>query len=138
MPRLIPLSGLGTKGPACFLVEADRARLLLDLGAGPDGGRRPDVGGVGSVDAVLLSHAHPDHAGALDLLPALGDPPVHATPRVAAHVVGFGGPAAVRPDLPTAGTVEIAGIPVTTGRSGHAPGGVWLHLGVGQGLFYAG
>ena len=28
---------------------------------------------------------------------------------------------------------DVLGIKVTTGRSGHAPGGVWLHLAVGGG-----
>jgi Cft2 family RNA processing exonuclease len=34
--------------------------------------------------------------------------------------------------------VEICGIKVTTGRNGHAPGGVWLHLQTAGGLLYMG
>jgi glyoxylase-like metal-dependent hydrolase (beta-lactamase superfamily II) len=79
MPQLTPVSGLGGKGPACFLVEADGARLLLDLGYGPQPGVWTDVSRVGRVDALLLSHSHPDHAGALKLLPEVGHPPVYAS-----------------------------------------------------------
>ena len=43
----------------------------------------------------------------------------------------------VRP-LPLGGTGEVLGIEVTTGRSGHAPGGVWIHLAIGDGFLYTG
>jgi Cft2 family RNA processing exonuclease len=131
---LTAISGLGAKGPACFLLEADGARLLLDLGYGPQPGLWPDVSHVGRIDALLLSHGHRDHAGALTLLPRVGDPPVYATEivrrRLPKDVASF--------DLPLNGTCEVSGIRVTTGRNGHAPGGVWLHLRVGDGLLYTG
>ena len=31
---------------------------------------------------------------------------------------------------------EVLGVRVRTGRNGHAPGGVWLHLDIGGGLLY--
>ena len=65
MAKLTAISGVGAKGPACFLVESGGARLLLDLGYGPDPGQWPDVGGTGRVVALLLSHGHRDHAGGL-------------------------------------------------------------------------
>jgi hypothetical protein len=40
--------------------------------------------------------------------------------------------------LPLQGDAEVCGIKVRTGRSGHAPGGVWLHLDVGGGILYMG
>lgn len=55
----------GPDNPAsCYLVEADGYRVLLDLGNGAFGylARHIDVN---DVDAVLLSHLHPDHC--LDL-----------------------------------------------------------------------
>ena len=134
MATLRAISGLGAKGPACFLVEADGARLLLDLGYGPQPGLWPDVSDVGRVDALLLSHGHRDHAGGLALLPRVGEPPVYATdivrrrlPENVASLV-----------LPLRGSTGVCGIRVTTGRNGHAPGGIWLHLGIGDGLLYTG
>lgn len=133
--RLTPVSGLGAKGPACFLVEADDARLLLDLGHGPQPGLWPDVSQVGRVDAVLLSHSHNDHAGGLKLLSGVGNPPVHASEIVAELIRKDH--ANVEP-LPLKGTAEVCGVRVTTGRNGHAPGGIWLHLEVGGGVLYMG
>ncbi|MGH8662267.1 MAG: MBL fold metallo-hydrolase [Burkholderiales bacterium] len=134
MAKLTAISGVGGKGPACFLVETERARLLLDLGYGPAPGQWPDVSGVGRVDALVLSHGHRDHAGAIELAPQVGNPPVYATASVLARLRRSGEGAT----LPLNGTAEICGITVRTGRNGHAPGGVWLNLEVGDGLVYMG
>ncbi|MGZ8230320.1 MAG: MBL fold metallo-hydrolase [Burkholderiales bacterium] len=129
-----PVSGAGAKGPACFLVESAGARLLLDLGYGPQPGLWPDVSGVGRVDALLLSHGHADHAGGLKLLSQVGHPPVYATAIVRAPL-----PGSIETQLlPLQGTAEVCGIRVSTGRNGHAPGGVWLHLSIAGGLLYTG
>lgn len=127
------LSGLAAKGPAAVLVETGGRRLLLDLGRGPEPGAEVPLAGVGPVDALLLSHGHVDHAGALDRLGELGNPPVWATAELRAlYDLPPGG------TLPLSGTADVGGIPIRTGRAGHAPGGVWLHLGVGEGLLYTG
>lgn len=131
--RVRVLSGLGRKGPASILVESGGARLLLDLGRGPEPGAEVPLAGVGPVDALLLSHGHEDHAGALDRLAGIGDPPVWATAELRA----------LRPLPPGGvllleGSVEVAGVPVETGRAGHAPGGVWLRLGGPEGVLYTG
>jgi Cft2 family RNA processing exonuclease len=128
------ISGVGKKGPACFLVETGGKRLMLDLGEGPPPGLLPDVDDIGRVDALLLSHGHKDHVGGLALLPKLGHPPVYATDIVAR---GLPEGIATRP-LPVAGKAEVLGIPVETGRNGHAPGGIWLRFGIGDGLLYTG
>ncbi|OGA21770.1 MAG: hypothetical protein A3I02_05475 [Betaproteobacteria bacterium RIFCSPLOWO2_02_FULL_67_26] len=125
---------MGAKGPACFLVEAGAARLLLDLGYGPNPGQWPDVEGVGRVDALLLSHGHRDHAGALKLAPQVGNPPLFATAAVLDRL----GRSAGGTVLPLQGNSEVCGVRVRTGRNGHAPGGVWLHLDIGDGLLYTG
>src|SRR6185503_2386830 len=101
------ISGVGAKGPACFLLEAQGKRLMLDLGYGPQPGLWPNVDDVGRVDALLLSHSHKDHIGGLS-------------------------------PLPIQGRGEVLGIPVDTGRNGHAPGGIWMRFHGGTGLLYTG
>ncbi len=134
MARLIPVSGLGAKGPACFLVETGSARLLLDLGYGPQPGLWPDVSRVGPVDALLLTHSHRDHAGGLKLLANVGNPRVHAS-DIARRLL----PDGIRTlGLPLNDRAEVCATRITTGRNGHAPGGIWLHLEVGGGLLYMG
>jgi metallo-beta-lactamase superfamily protein len=132
MALLTAISGVGAKGPACFLVDTGRTRLMLDLGYGPAPDQWPDVSKVGKVDALLLSHGHRDHAGALKLGSQIGNPPLHATRSVLARL-GREGTA-----LPLNGTAKVCGVTVRTGRNGHAPGGIWMHLDVGDGLLYTG
>jgi hypothetical protein len=132
MALLTAISGVGAKGPACFLVDTGRARLMLDLGYGPAPDQWPDVSRAGRVDALLLSHGHRDHAGALKLAAQIGNPPLHATGSVLARLDRKG------TTLPLNGEAEVCGVKVRTGRNGHAPGGIWLHLDVGGGLLYTG
>lgn len=55
----------GPESPAsCYLLEAAGFRLLLDLGSGALGPLQRVIG-LHEIDAVLLSHLHPDHC--LDL-----------------------------------------------------------------------
>ena len=84
----------------------------------------------------MLSHGHKDHIGGLSLLPELGHPPVYATEAVARALPGLP-TAAVRP-LPLRGEADVLGLAVETGRNGHAPGGIWLHFGIGGGFLYTG
>jgi Cft2 family RNA processing exonuclease len=128
------ISGVGAKGPACFLLETQSKRLMLDLGEGPPPGLFPNVDDIGTIDALILSHGHKDHVGGMALLPKLGNPPVYATDIVAR---GLPEQTEIR-SLPVAGQSEILGIGVETGRNGHAPGGVWLRFSVGSGLLYTG
>jgi len=132
--RLNAVSGLGPKEPAVFVIETDAWRLLLDCGAGPEPGRLPDLEAIGRIDAVILSHGHNDHTGALRLRERIGMPPVYATEPVAARLPG--GVMAQR--IPSRGRAHVLGVEIQTGIDGHAPGGVWLRLAVGEGLLYMG
>jgi Cft2 family RNA processing exonuclease len=127
------VSGLGPKEPAAFVVETGLRRILLDCGEGPEPGRLPDVDRIGRIDAVVLSHGHNDHAGALRLLERMGRPQLFATAPVLSRLKDVTGLA-----IPIRGRCDIAGIAVETGADGHAPGGVWLRLSVGDGLLYMG
>ena len=51
-----------------YLLEADGFRLLVDIGNGAFGGLQRHVG-LYDIDAVMISHLHPDHW--IDLLPCL-------------------------------------------------------------------
>src|SRR5690348_5798338 len=128
------ISGVGKKGPACFALQVQGKRLVLDLGEGPPPGCLPEVDRAAPADALILTHGHKDHIGGLSLLAKLGNPPVYATEIVAQSL-----PEDVKARaLPIRGTTEVLGIPLETGRNGHAPGGVWLHFGFGEGFLYTG
>ena len=45
---------------SCYLVEADGYRLVLDLGSGALTGLQKVIA-AGEIDAIFLSHLHPDH-----------------------------------------------------------------------------
>src|SRR5580658_7148809 len=104
------ISGVGAKGPACFLVEAAGLRLMLDLGEGPPPGLFPAVDAIGPIDALVLSHGHRDHIGGLALLSKLGNPPVYATDIVLRTLPRS---IAARP-LPVHGRGHVLGIAVET------------------------
>jgi Cft2 family RNA processing exonuclease len=133
-PLLRLISGVGKKAPACFAIEAEGRRLVLDLGEGPPPGLLPDVATLAPTDALILSHGHRDHVGGLSLLAKLGNPPIYAT-EIVADSLPHGIGARI---LPLHGTTDVLGIGLETGRNGHAPGGIWLHLAVGNGLLYTG
>ena len=63
------LGGAYEVGRSCVMVESDNTRILLDCGI-KQGERTeyPLLDIVESVDAVVLTHAHVDHSGALPLL----------------------------------------------------------------------
>jgi Cft2 family RNA processing exonuclease len=131
--RLIAVSGLGPKEPAAFVVEAEGRRLLLDCGEGSEPGRLPDFDAIGHIDAVILSHGHADHAGALRFSERIGCPPVYATEPVLSRLKGVAGHT-----IPMCGRADILGLGIETGANGHAPGGVWIKLAAGEGLIYMG
>ena len=72
---------------SAYLIETDRARVLVDFGMFQGGANAAAKNVVPSglepskLDAVLLTHAHLDHSGRLPLLRKNGfTGPIHATP----------------------------------------------------------
>lgn len=83
--KLLPLGGAGEVGASSALLEIAGARILIDLGirVGSAVGGRPLPALhhlTAPPDAVVITHAHTDHTGALPLaLPQLGDAEIHMT-----------------------------------------------------------
>ncbi len=64
-------------GRACVVVKGESASLMLDCGVHPtatglDATPKLDLVDVGSIDNVVLTHAHLDHGGALPRLLRIG------------------------------------------------------------------
>jgi Cft2 family RNA processing exonuclease len=69
-----PLGGGTDIGGSCILIEAGDARILIDAGTRPKqplsklGPPDIDVALAGHIDAVVITHAHNDHAGYVPVL----------------------------------------------------------------------
>lgn len=83
-------------GHATVMIELDGVRILTDPVLGPRVGplRRhgptPDPAALGAVDAVLISHGHPDHFHAASLRAIHGDP-ILVVPRGLESAASRGG-----------------------------------------------
>src|SRR5262245_65525235 len=71
---------------SCYIVQTEQARILLDCGLFQGGKKsealnRPPTAPNRTIDAVLLTHGHLDHAGRLALLAKMGyTGPIFGTP----------------------------------------------------------
>lgn len=141
--------GFGERGRICIGLAGDASRVLLDCGvdtsrSGPD--RYPAIAPreLAALDAILVTHAHEDHVAALGWCIANGFKGrilMTAETRAAAPGIwqGYAEPdhaalalAAAIEQLPHNGAATIGPLTVTTGRSGHIVGGVWLHVDDGR------
>lgn len=101
--RILPVGGLGRIGMNAMLVGAGDRWVMVDCGVQwPDsdviGAERqlPDLGFLeswkGKIEAIVLTHGHEDHIGALPWVwPLLGDIPVYAsafTTELVKHRIG--------------------------------------------------
>lgn len=138
MAKLTIISGIGGKLPAAFMVEFHQYRILFDLGEGPEMGIIPDLSTIGRVDALCLSHSHPDHINGLFLRKHIGNPPVYATTKTWQQIPQHLVPLNERNIIPLRGRFRLGALQLLTGRNGHAPGGVWFHLCSNKGITYMG
>lgn len=136
--------GFGEKGRVSVAVRSAGTCLLLDAGI-KVGARGPDyhprlVWPAREIDALLISHAHEDHAGALAWLLAQGfrgrilmtaetRDEASATLRSyadPAHLAGRSFPLDGVELFDPGETLRIGALTVATGRCGHVVGGVWF------------
>ena len=147
--RIDLLGGFGEKGRTSLAVRRPSGRVLFDLGikVGASGAEYYPAlqGPVDDIEAVLISHAHEDHVGALSWLLAKGFRgrilmTAETKAEAPATLAGYADPADLRGHPFPAGRVElfmpgdtlrIAGLEIATGRSGHVVGGVWFAIGDG-------
>jgi putative mRNA 3-end processing factor len=78
MTRLSFLGAMSCVGASGVLLETGAEKLLIDYGTKPSEVPPKFPLPVGRVDAILLSHAHLDHSGAVPLLMKNNSPPVYA------------------------------------------------------------
>lgn len=141
--------GVGEKGRTCIGVEHGTARLLLDVGVDTSAAKgpghypaiTPDM--LAATDAIIVSHAHEDHVGALGWCLANGFSggilmTAEAAAETEATLAAYATPeeralvrAALVEIIAPGKPFEIGSITVATGRSGHVVGGVWCHLTAG-------
>ncbi|MGJ8546541.1 MAG: MBL fold metallo-hydrolase [Sulfitobacter sp.] len=132
-PWVEVLSGLGEKGPACIRLWTGHALWLLDVGVGPEATSPFDPAWLKGAERVFITHDHVDHIGGAAHAIAAGLP-IHCTAQTARALP----PGAKLEFLPERGQIDVDGVRLTTGRNGHALGGVWFHFALGQGLFFSG
>lgn len=134
LPYIEVLSGLGEKGPACIRLWTGRRMWLLDAGFGPEASSPFNPDWLIGADEVFITHDHIDHIGGAAHVIRAGLP-IACTARTARALP----PGARLRLLPEKGETVIDGVTLTTGRNGHALGGVWMHFNLGaEGLFYSG
>lgn len=141
--------GVGEKGRTCIGVEHGATRLLLDVGVDTSAPRGPgyypaiSCEQLAATQAIIVTHAHEDHVGALGwclangfsgriLMTAEAAVETDATLQAYASAVECGLAQKASVEIIKAGEpFQVGPIAIETGRSGHVVGGVWCHLTAG-------
>lgn len=145
--RLALHGGFAEKGRTSVGVDARGCRVLLDAGVKTSARGTPDYwpaisrDEIAALDAIVVTHAHEDHAGALGWCLARGFAgrilmTAAARAECEAIVEAYDGADAARrfraapiETLPVgANAATIGPVKLATGRSGHISGGVWCML----------
>lgn len=142
--------GFGEKGRTSLGLDDGRTRIVLDagikVGAAGDEYYPLPLLPLDRLDALLVSHAHEDHVGALCRLLARGyRGPVYMTAQtraeMSATLAQYAGADELRRFPPPDGSIElfcpgdtlaIGSLSVATGPSGHVAGGVWFAVADGE------
>lgn len=138
------LGGFGEKGRTSVGIKSGRGRIVLDAGIKVGAGRAdyyPEIGGsVGDIEALLISHAHEDHVGALSWLLSRGYRgrilmTAETCAEAPATLAGYADPEHLKsfpfPEdrvelFETGQILRIGDLIIETGRSGHVVGGTWF------------
>lgn len=143
--------GAGEHGRACFLIESNHYRILLDCGMKKGEDRLPKLDRqiIPKIDAVFISHIHEDHSAGIPMLYQYGFTGDVWASRSTIQFLGN----KLNPDryenkhfrsleddaAPGNWTELFQGLHILWGRSCHAPGAVWMILRIdGKTIIYTG
>ncbi len=165
--RLTYLGGGRQVGRSCLLLQTPNSKILLDCGINPAIAEGPErfpyldvaeIGNLSSIDAIILSHAHTDHAGLIPYLYKMGyTGPVYLTAPTrdiaALLALDFIGVAYKKAEFPLYKGEDIKemvrhsicleygevtditpDVRITFYNAGHVLGSAQVHINVGNGL----
>jgi len=144
--QLALYGGFAEKGRTCVGVESGGYRLLLDAGVktsatGADYYPAISAAALQATDAIVITHAHEDHVGALGWCIASGfRGRIFISPRSQREVLQclaeYGEPGhaelvrryAIEPLPSGERALQLGPLSISTGRSGHVAGGLWCMI----------